>query len=324
MLNCTTCLFKTINTFEFIDHTEIHPAINVNNLKKRSDQCPLCKKEMINYYKYIRHKNNCPEKKQFKLIKSMINNINHIDHMKEIRDMMDMRIRELENNNEKTNEIIEKSININNLGSETTIMLNKSIINRIFSIIGNIVLDLKYILEIEKIDNLFTFLFNKIFINEKYVENHCIYITDKNRKRPFYIFKDDKWTKTGNLQTLRDLVIKINTIFLQYLETTIKDIVENNNDKNRYMKYKEVITYNLNLFFDKKTNRKLMNKICYSIYDLFYNNKSVIKETFGKSQKNLYVSSITNDLKDKPKDKLKQESIPSCLPKKRLNLKKRN
>ena len=137
---------------------------------------------------------------------------------------------------------------------------------------------------ITEIERIILDLFQKIHLDANHPENHNIYICNLKQNMNFYIKQRDKWTRSGNIETLRRQVDDIYTHFIQDLNKTILAETEDSK-KETFIEARKKIEkcYEEN---NAKFKRSLGSKCFY----LTYGHKDVIEPTFERTKDEIFES----------------------------------
>jgi hypothetical protein len=155
--------------------------------------------------------------------------------------------------------------------------------------------------ERDAVKETFLMLFEEIYFNEKYPENHNIFVNDKSFYRKFHIFLNDRWSKIGNVNTLKEIIIRLKDIFLEWVRKNYYEPNINNPDypetSRQWLEdYYQILKDDLNLLSQSMENRKITLK----------NTKTMLREFLEVAYKNRKVVEITfRQTKEKPIKTLK-------------------
>lgn len=290
------------------DNTEVKNEMN--SIATSKFNCPRCDKKFASEYTLARHQQNTCNKKTNNLakIKSLYDKLDENDKSELLRMIQTNNVTSddysskpqrkstndtrSQNVSNSTVENLQMNQDMRDMSTNYTININiKPVGEENIETLKEHLADCQDILykiaqqdakDREHLQGLATELFKKLHFDPENPENHNIYITDKRPSVPFMVFNEDKWERSGNLETLEQEFLRIKDI--------IKDNVQGGP---RYVKKaQEMIDYvreqsNLrgtrinvpgsNMQMDKFVSREFHN--------IAYNNKDVVKPTFDKTKK---------------------------------------
>lgn len=318
--NCELCNdYITDNIYSYIGHIDQHIKENnklsiksdINTLKKTPGSCDVCQKEMSNYYIYQRHlQTSCVYSKLLETIST----ISDKSKLAMIMDKCESQIGKYNqsiisgniqncdnvniitgNNNEINNNKNNITINLNNLKNENLDMIDSGeFAQKLLNTLGTFNESPVKILrkfEFEAIKNTFTYLFEEIYFNEKFPQNHNIYINSQVYYRPFHIYVDDRWCREGNLETIKDIIVRLKEIFMEWITDVITNNCKETDDLNEIkelQEYLEILKEDLNIFVQNIDNDKQLRsakKLVKHFFDIAYNNRGVVENTFKETKK---------------------------------------
>lgn len=329
--SCVVCKkFKTDNTFEYIDHISNHDELDkldltndLNKMKKQKECCNYCRKEISDYYNFQKHKNTCVWNKFLSFIDE-IQKTEIIDEIskkcserkKEISicSMRDIKNNSIEgdqnqiqavagiqnqvNNNNNKNQIV---IHMNNFGKENLQMLdpniNANIKDELLKTLGSYPRNHKiHAMRRFSNDNIkktFIKVFEEVYFNNKYPENHNIYVSTKVHERPFHIFLNDRWENTGDTSSMIDVILRIKKIFEEWIIEIFNEVNSeciDNEDYDQYdlnIEFVETLTNDLDLFTQclaqKQYNISSVKDMTKLFRDIAYKNRRVVEPTYKQT-----------------------------------------
>jgi hypothetical protein len=198
------------------------------------------------------------------------------------------------NNN---NNNISNNISLNNLRKENLDMLNEyknvKFQNNLFDSLGEFKesrVDAFVEFDREKIKNAMVMLFEEVYFNKEYPENHNIYVTSKAYDRPFHVYINDVWEKTGDLKTIADIIIRVKQIFKEWIKQNLKNTIDefikegNQEEANYYKKYLNVLFEDLERLCEciakKMFNVTSVREITKLFHDTAYKHRRTVEPTF--------------------------------------------
>jgi len=320
---------------------------DLNKMKQVSGKCDVCDKSMSNYYNYQRHQTTSCIYSKFTNSIVNISNPDKLASIIEKCNMQLESLRKQDNyinngihadisnngnfvngnnngsiisgnNNRINNNNI--SISLNNLNEENLDILNKhehkefqrSLIRTLGDFentsLDNSNIQIAQKFDTESIKNLFVMLFEEIYFNEKYPENHNIYVNSKVSYRPFHVYVNDRWSKEGNLDTIKDIIIRLKDIFLDWITELIHNKTEENPEdievRDYYNKYLSILSEDLIIFVSRLKEKELTlrstKKLVKHFFDVAYKNRAIVESTFKDTNKSM-LGKRKLDLKKKTK-----------------------
>ena len=327
---CSLCkdLEPTTNPYEYIDHMYTHKQLDdlslktdLNEMKKKEGSCKYCNKKIKEYYSYQKHiRSGCKRQKTLEYL----DKLDSTQEIKEFIGLLTKKLQTVENNNHEkpntynttvngnmnlinsaiggnvNNNNISNNISLNNLREENLEMLNEdkniNFQNNLFESIGQFKesrVNAMVEFDREKIKNAMVMLFEEVYFNEEYPENHNIYITSRAYDRPFHVYVNDIWEKTGDLKTIADIIIRVKQIFKQWIKRNMKISIDeficegNEDEANYFKKYMKVLFEDLERLCEciaKKmfnvTSVKEMTKL---FHDTAYKHRKIVEPTFKET-----------------------------------------
>lgn len=308
---------------------------DLNKMKQTSGNCDVCNKSMSNYYNYQRHQvSSCVYSKFTESIVNISNPDKLTSIIKQCNKQLESLRKKQDNyiNNGVYADITNKgnyvngnnngsiisgnnnrinnnniSISLNNLNEENLDILNKnehkdfqrSLIKTLGNFentsLDNSNIQIAQKFDTESIKNLFVMLFEEIYFNEKYPENHNIYVNSKISYRPFHVYVNDRWSKEGNLDTIKDIIIRLKDIFLDWITELIHNKTEENPEdievRDYYNRYLNILSEDLIVFVgrlkEKELTLKSTKKLVKHFFDVAYKNRAIVESTFKNTNRSI-------------------------------------
>jgi len=310
--------FTTNNLFLFVEHLENHENIDnisckqeLNDLKKRKDKCNICDINISNYYNYKKHRTkSCLRPK----IIGQLEKLNDSDELmlilKEIKSKIRRNDDEISSINNNNNNVVYNNVQygqnnnmisiVNNLHQENLDVLKLSknehqefqqlLLKTLGTHDGNEVKALRKF-QSEAIKNTFIMLFEEIYFNTEFPENHNIYINSKTYYRPFHVYVNNRWSKEGDLDTIRDVIIRLKDIFSEWITEVVDYQIYQETDQEQIKQFKEylmILQEDLNIFVRQFKQNKVSfqnaKKLIKEFFDIAYRKKNIVEETFNKTK----------------------------------------
>lgn len=337
-LICGLCEFTAKGKFEFIEHLDAHQKIEqisirneLSKIKKESGSCRYCNKIISNFYNYQTHRKKClsPEELIFLNLSKITNKEIFSKIISECRQKLNQNVGVTQHNSISggQNSIIENvisgdnninnvnhiSINLNNIRDENLQILesgNPRFQQKLLDTLGtydkNEVRSLRKFNK-EAIKNTFLTLFEELYFNDKYPENHNLYVNHKTYYKNFHVYVDDKWSRTGDLNTIKDIIVRLKEIFQEWITKTIEDIIKDDpSEETDHLEYLRVLCEDLDIFIGglKEEEVPFMSakKLIKEFFDIAYKNRLTVKKTFDITrQEPIKKLKLCLERHDKPK-----------------------
>lgn len=320
ILECNFCDYSNKNTFKFIEHLDDHIKYknqcslkyDVNKMKKEKGSCENCCKIFSNYYNYKIHKKKCESPKS--IILTNLDKISTESDLEEILQVLGKKLKSkklntqfvevsdirdnymITGNNNKINNNNNNNIqiNLNNIKCENLDILHSKsdfkFRQDLLETLGTFdETEIKCMRKFksESIKNTFLTLFEKLYFNEEYPENHNLYINNKQYCKNFHIFVDDKWSRIGDLDTIKDIILRLKEIFTDWITQTVNEQISQEEDVETIkdlQEYLDILKTDLNHFIgslrDKKITFKSAKKLLKDFFDIAYKNRNTVKKTY--------------------------------------------
>ena len=123
-------------------------------------------------------------------------------------------------------------------------------------------------------------LYKLIHCHEDHPENHNIYITNLKKEILFFIYVNNRWERSGNMNTLKNEIENVFTALINSLDHYITMAEADGGDVEDFKEIKRRVIdlYNQN---NKQFNENLKK----SFYDVTYQNKEIIGDTYQNTVK---------------------------------------
>jgi hypothetical protein len=188
------------------------------------------------------------------------------------------------------------SINMNNLREENLDMIaSKDFENRVMKKLGSFSeQQVRCIRAFDRnrIKETFIMFFEEIYFNDEYPENHNIFVNSKVYNREFHVFVEEKWKKIGNLSTIKDVVLRLIDIFLEWMVDNLNSFIDTAEDQKTvdyYTEYWKILNEDIKSFkigvndnkiYPKTNDFKSAKTILREFFDIAYNNRKIVEKTF--------------------------------------------
>jgi hypothetical protein len=128
---------------------------------------------------------------------------------------------------------------------------------------------------VNEMKNISMEVFKHIYCNEDKPENQNMYVTNSRPDIKFFVYKDQGWERSGDLQLLLKEYERINTLIKNNLECVSKN-------KSFLNELKHVIDgINEHYVQNKRPNKTLTREMSKEFYNTLYINKDTIADTFN-------------------------------------------
>jgi len=321
-MKCDLCEFQAKGKFEFIEHLDAHQKIEqlsirneLSRVKKEPGSCRYCNRMISNFYNYKIHRKKClsPEELIFLNLSKITDEEVLTKFISECRQKLKNQsvgvtqhnsisggqnsiIENIISGDNNVNNVNHISINLNNIKDENLNILRSSenskfqqkLLNTLGTFDNNEVKSLRKFNK-EAIKNTFLTLFEELYFNDKYPENHNLYVNHQTYYKNFHIYVDDKWSRTGDLNTIKDIIVRLKEIFQEWITKTIEDIVKNDpSGEKDHLEYLKILCEDLDIFIgglkEEEVTFMSAKKLIKEFFDIAYKNRLTVKKTFDSTR----------------------------------------